>query len=244
MLSPYTWIGVLLLISIFIKKSRLSKRLVIIAFLVLFLAGNRFIAGEFMRAWELPVTPWSQLHGPYDVGIVLGGGMVDEDKADQRLIFRKNTDRILQTISLYKQGTIKKILLSGGAGDIYQRDMKESCLLKKYLVSIGIPDSVFLLDSVSDNTYEGAVISKELLKRQAPNGKYLLITSSFHMRRAAACFRKQGLVFDTFTTNKITGPRLWNPKHLLIPSVGGIFFYESFNHELTGYISYKIMGYI
>ncbi len=244
LLSPFTWIGILLVLAFITKKTGRSKKLMIAAFALFYIGGNRFIADEVMRLWELPITQYDQLQPSYEVGIVMGGGIIQEDKNTNRLIFRKNTDRLLQAIHLYKSGTIRHMLLSGGAGDLYERDMKEGALLKKYLVGIGIPDSVILVDSVSDNTHESAVICSSLLKKYPAGTKSLLITSSFHMRRSAACFTRQGVVFDRFTTNKQTGDRKWNLRHLLVPDVSSIFFYQNFFHETIGFIVYKIMGYI
>ncbi|MHC1707518.1 MAG: YdcF family protein [Bacteroidales bacterium] len=244
LLSPFTWIGVLVLIAYFVKKPGLSKKLSLFTILIFFLSGNSFLADEFMRAWELPLTRPTQLQKSYDVGILLGGGIVQEDKANKRLIFRYNTDRLFQTIDLYKTGRIKNILISGGSGDLYERDLKEASLIRKYLIGIGIPDSVIFVDSVSDNTHENAVMCAALLSEWHPESKKLLITSAFHMRRAAACFNKEGITFDTFTTNKMSGKRLWNIRHLFIPDIKAILFHQSLLHEITGYIVYMIMDYI
>ncbi|MCX6270521.1 MAG: YdcF family protein [Bacteroidetes bacterium] len=243
-LSPFLWLGILLLISLLLKNKVKAKKLLWLTFILYFLFGNLFIADEIMRWWEKPVTRVSDLAQVYDAGIVLGGGMVQEDRQNNRLIFRNNTDRILQALSLYKAGRIRKILLSGGSGDFRLRDMKEGPLLKKYLVSIGIPATDILVDSLSDNTRQNAVYSAQILKRELPDGRYLLITSAFHMRRAVACYRKVGLNCDFFTTNKNVGKRVFTAEHLLLPNIGGLIFYQSLFHECVGFLVYLIMGYI
>ena len=49
-----------------------------------------------------------------------------------------------------------------------------------------------LIENDSRNTYENAVNSAKMLNTSYPNGRLLLVTSAFHMRRSLACFRKTG----------------------------------------------------
>ncbi len=197
-----------------------------------------------MRLWEVPITTKEQLKGTYDLGIILGGGMIQHDKENDRLIFRANTDRFLQALELYKEGKIKKMLISGGAGHLIYRDMLEAALLKTYLVKIGIPAQDILVDSTSDNTRQNAINSAKIIAQNCPNGRYLLITSSCHMRRSVACFVKAGIFVTPFPTNKYTGRRVYSVQHLFIPDVRSLLFYDTLIHEILGYVVYEIVGYI
>lgn len=243
LLTPLLWIIILIILAFFQREPKKTKRYLAIALGLCLFLSNNFLADEFMRLWELPVVKEAQLKPVYDVGIILGGGMIQKDKQSSRLIFRANTDRFLQALDLYKQGRIKKMLISGGAGHLLYRDMLEASLLKSYLVKIGIPPDDILVDSLSDNTHQNAINTAKILKSGQYGNEYLLITSSSHMRRAMACYKKQGLICTPYPTNKMTGRRVFSFQHLFVPEIRSILFYDTLIHECLGYTVYKIMGY-
>lgn len=244
-ISPLIWIFICILIALIARTPKRKKRFLITAVVMFFFFSNSVIVDEAVRLWELPMKKNSELQ-KYDVGIVLGGGMVNIDKMyDNRLIFQSSTDRILQALDLYEAGTIDKILISSGSGSIIFKDMLEASLLRNYLLKIKVPDSVILIDSTSKNTYENAVNSVKLLNSNYKNGKFLLITSSIHMRRAQACFKKQGLKFDIYPTNKIVSDvRRWDLSYLFVPNIECFSEWGKLIHEIIGYFSYKLTGYL
>src|SRR5262249_24619321 len=159
---------------------------------LLLVFSNPFLLDEVMRAWEVPAYKISDIPGTYDAGIVLSG-MVMYDNSIDRIQFNRRNDRLMQAVSLYKKGKIKKIFFSGGSGSLVYTYMKESEMVKKFLVEIGIPAEDILTENKSNNTRENAVFTKEVLEKEIPHGKFLLFTSAFHMRRAVACFKKVGM---------------------------------------------------
>jgi len=244
LLSPVFGVFILLLISLFIKNSKKSRCMLIISVIVFYFFSNSFIAGQVMSIWEMPITKTEDIADAYDVGIVLGGGMVTIDTDYDRLTFRYNTDRIMQAIKLYKTNKIKKILLSGGSGSIIYNNMLESVLLKRYLVTIGIPQNDILIDSISKNTRENAVESAKILKDKFPDKKYLLITSAVHMRRAMACFKKENISAIPYCTDKCVGKKRYDFAHLFVPNLGSFAYWNKIIHEITGYAVYDMIGYI
>lgn len=245
LISPLTWILILLVSSLILKDKKISRKLLIITAIVFYFFTNSFIISEVLRLWEVQVTRDSELKPPYDVGIVLGGGMITYDDDYDRLTFRVNTDRILQAVALYKSGRIKKILISSGSGSLTYRDMLEASLLKRYLTTtLEIPDTALLIDSISDNTRQNALYSADILKKKYPHGKFLIITSATHIRRAMACFEKVGIHATPYSTDKITGKRRFYFNHLLLPNLDSIRHWELFLHEVVGYFVYLVMGYV
>ena len=105
--------------------------------------------------------------------------------------------------------------------------MLEASLLRNYLLKIRVPDSAIIIDSTSKYTFENAVNSVKILKEKYPDGKFLLITSSAHIRRAQACFKKQGLKFDIYPTNKIVSDvRRWDLSYLFVPNIECFSYWE------------------
>jgi uncharacterized SAM-binding protein YcdF (DUF218 family) len=201
-------------------------------FLIFF--SNMFIANEAMSAWEIKPLKYSEVKD-YDIGIVLCGVTNYRDNTYDRVNFEKGADRVLHTIQLYKLGKIKKILIAG---------ISEAEYLAKVFLLCGIPEQDLILESKSLNTHEDALFSKELLDQKNLKGKYLLITSAYHMRRASLCFDKAGLKTDVFTVDFNSEPRNFSPVNFLIPLGDALYKWRIIFHEIFGIITYKIMGYI
>ena len=244
LLSPLMWIMLLLLVGIIvIKNTRRARRYFISAFVCFIFFTNPAIIDELLRWWESPmIVPAANQQ--YDAGIVLGGGMVTFDNDYNRLIFRENTDRFLQTYALYKKGTIKKIIVSGGAGSLVFKNTIEATLIKRYLLDVGVPSDDVIIDSTSNNTHENAVNCVKIINEQFPGKHFLLITSATHMRRSLACFDNEKLCVSPYPVGKIVGPRRTDIGYYLVPDTEALIRWEKLLHELLGYVIYTAMGYI
>lgn len=238
--SPTIWIIVLFGISIILKEKRTAKNLGIIAFVMLIFFSNPFVFYEFMRAWEPEAKHKTEIADTYDYGIVLTGMMTYDEKYD-RINFKSSSDRLLQALELYSEERIKKIYISGGSGNVFEQEIKESQILKDYIVKLGIPPEDVLVETISKNTYENALEAGKILKPEQSHDTYLLITSAFHMRRSAACFKKQGFVFDTYVTDRYAGKRLFMPD-LFVPKPEILQNWTLLTHEVSGYLIYGLTG--
>lgn len=243
-LYPSTWC-VLSLAGFFIFKKEKLKRIFKIVTISLFLIfSNSFIFLEAMKKWEIHGTKIKEVKH-YDVGIVLGG-MFEYNNDLDVLSVRTHADRIWQAITLYKKGKIKKILISGDSGYVGGRGLKEAIQLKAVLVDWGIPETDLIIEVKSRNTHENAAETKKVLNQSYPHlEKCLLITSGFHMRRALACFKKENLVCDGFSTDLITGPTsnyYWD--QYVVPNLESLFGWNKLIKEWIGYVTYRVMGYI
>jgi uncharacterized SAM-binding protein YcdF (DUF218 family) len=242
-LNPLFWVLFLLLTGLILWKRKAGIRILVVSFILFYLFSNRFIVDELVRRWESELIRDTSAIYPFDAAIVLGGNVVNYDKRAGRLIFRENADKILQAITLYKSGKVSTLVLSGGPSGKSYRDKYEAALMRKYLVEIGIPDTVILVDSVSDNTHENAVNSALMLKERVPGGRFLLVTTALHMRRAERCFKKQDLDVIPYPVCKITGPPRKDAEILLVPHVDSFLRWRDLIHEAVGYWIYRIRGF-
>ncbi|GAB4136815.1 MAG: YdcF family protein [Bacteroidia bacterium] len=242
LIMPMTWISILLLCAVFSKNLLLRRKALITATAVFFFFSNSFILDEFMRVWEVPASK-EPAAGSYDAIIVLGG-MSSWDPDLERIQFMRGGDRLLQALTLLKKGVAPKMLISGGSGSIAYQEYKESDHIKSFLQEIGIPDSIVFYENQSRNTYENAVAAKPILQKIAPGGKYLLVTSAFHMRRSIACFAKAGIHVVPYSADRYSGPRKFEFDHLFIPDVSTLYNWNQLFHEWVGSITYKLKGYI
>lgn len=243
LLNPLGWIFLCLVIAVFLRNPKKKRRWVVIAFVILLIFTNPFIGDEALRIWERPLRSSSSIVKNHTAGVLLCGDIASYDKANDRIIFRTGSDRLLQTIDLYNRQKISKIIVSGGSGHLLYKDRTEATFIKKYLVGIGIPTDDIIFESRSRNTYENAKFTKELLDENSINNEIILITSSLHMKRASATFKKQGIQLIEYPTSKMVGERIKNFDHILIPSITTLHNWNLLIHEWLGYISYKISGY-
>lgn len=180
----------------------------------------------------------------YDVGIVFTGVTKGDKRPNDRVYFKKGADRITHTLQLYNQGKLNHILISGGLGFQKYTQSFAAERLKSFLLMAGVPESVITVDPEAANTYENAVNSAEILNRDFPNQKYVLITSAFHMKRSTLCLEKQNINFDTFPTDYYTGRSTLNFDSIFIPKAESIQRWQIISKEVVGILIYKLMGYI
>lgn len=237
------WIVLLLLLALFSKNPKRKRKSLLAGVLMLLFFTNAFLFDEAMRLWEIPAVKDSQLEPPYDAGIVMGGLMF-LDQTNNRLQFNRSNDRLMQAVMLYKKGIIHKLFFTSGSGSLVYPEIKEAPLAKRFLLNIGIPEQDILLESESNNTHENALFSAPILKKYFPEGKFLLITSAFHMRRSLGCFYNEGITAIPYSTDRYSGPRKFVLDHALIPRAETLFNWDTLLHEIVGSLTYKLAGYL
>lgn len=241
LLIPTIWIAGILIYAYLTKNQKRRKRSLLIALLLLFFFGNGYIGNKAMYLWEKRAVPIASLK-VYDTAIVLTGITDSQREPRDRVYFTRGADRLLHTIQLYKMGKVKKILISGGSGLLVGKKVSEAGDLKKAFLYCGVPEKDILIEDKSRNTHESSVFSKQLADSLGIKGSFLLITSSFHMRRSEGCFEKAGLKADPFPVDFNASDNA--PSFIdLIPSENAISGWSTLIHEITGYLMYKIVGY-
>ncbi|MFM9841039.1 MAG: YdcF family protein [Cyclobacteriaceae bacterium] len=242
---PLVIICILLLFFIFLKKSsKWKNRCLKISIGMLFFFTNDFINNEVARWWEIPATPIASIQKKYEYGILLTGVARSDMEPDDRIYLGRGGDRVTQTLQLYQLGIIKKILVSGGNGKLNEVKKQEADVLFDLLVIMGVPPSDILIENKSRNTHESAMEVNKLFRDQIKPTECVLITSAFHMRRSQACFAKQGLAMDGFSTDFISHKRKFTPDALFIPKEESMGNWHILVKEWTGLVAYKLMGYI
>ncbi len=243
-IMPIGILCLLLVYAIYTKNRTKSKKLVISAFIFLYVFSNPLLINELLLWWEIPPTSISTVK-THDVGIILTGGTVNEEKLPQENIFLgKSADRIAQTIELYKNGKIRKILISGGEISILGKTPKKEIEeIAKYLIISGVARESVFMETHAQNTRENAENCSKILKKHFKNQSYLLITSGFHLRRASACFERFGVKVDTFGANYLSHERdyYW---YSILPKEDYLAYSQLIFREIIGYCTYKAMGWV
>ncbi len=96
------------------------------------------------------------------------------------------TDRVQTAVSLYKNGKVRKILMSGDNGHV---DYDEPKAMKTLAVAQGVPFADVVCDYAGFRTYDSLYRARNIFDvRQA-----ILVTQAFHLPRAMYIARHLGL---------------------------------------------------
>ena len=242
-IQPITWILSCLIGSVLVRGMKWKKRLFFTGVALLLLFSNQYLSNRMMLWWESAPVPIASLD-TYDVGIVFTGVTKGSKRPRDRVYFNLGADRITHTLQLYNEGKIKHILISGGLGFQQVSNSVAAERLRSFLLMANVPDSVITVEPMAVNTYENAVKSAEILNRDFPNQKYLLITSAFHMKRSSLCLAKQDIAFDEFPAGYLTDYPTMNFDDLFMPKSDAILRWEKLSKEWVGIMTYRLMGYL
>ncbi len=244
LLKPLLMIGLLAIYGLW-TKNELRRRRALIAVIAMFLLfTNPWLVNQCARAWEIGQVRPQDIQQPYEVGILLGGYVDFTIDAPDGMLSLQRGDRLFTSITLFKTGKIKRLLLSGGSGRLIGTEPVEAEVVRNYLHQLGVPDSVILMDNQSRNTYENAQYSKVLLDSLAPGASCLLITSAWHMRRAKACFVKAGIDFQPFSTDYFSMKTNGNVLRWIEPDWEALMKWEILIKEWVGWVVYWGKGWL
>ena len=112
---------------------------------------------------------------PADVAIVLGAAISDGEVSP---VYR---ERINHAITLYEEGTVDFIILTGGFGEgSYKSD---SQVAKEYALSQDVPEERILIEEKSTITEENLEFSKEIMEENDLE-TVIIVSDPLHMKRA------------------------------------------------------------
>lgn len=214
------------------------------AAVLLFMGGNPALVNAAFLAWEKPPVPLAAL-APADAAVLLTGISDKTKSPHDRVYLSRGADRFTNALWLYRARKVRRIIISGGSGSLSPTGgATEAAELATLLRLAGVPQSHLLLETRSRNTRENALFTKALLVRHPEIKSLVLVTSAFHQRRALGCFAKAGLYPAPFPADfRSTDPR-WSPDYWLVPDADALSRCGLLLHEIAGYITYRLCGYL
>jgi uncharacterized SAM-binding protein YcdF (DUF218 family) len=244
-IQPMNWVIGMMIYALFVKQPAHKRKALLGAVLLTLFFTNHLIFNQVAKWWEVETITANQISQPFDIGIVLGGySNTHILPRHDRHNFSQRGNRFFNAYELYKTGKVKKLLLTGGSGDLLQKQASEAVLMKGFLTRIGIPEGDILVEADSRNTYENAVFTKKVLDTQYPGASCLLITSAYHMRRSMGCYKNAGVAFTPFSVDFLTEKDRWAPENTLIPDRNGFYWWETLIKEWVGCVMYWLKGYV
>lgn len=244
--------GLLILAILFSRGQKQTRVILLIALLVLFLSGNRWLSYSLARTLE-----WKYLPSPAPVTapviVVLGGGTESNLPPRQGVEMNSAGDRMLHAADLYHQGAAPKILLSGG--NVEWMDSLENSPaadMQQILLKMNVPVSAMILQTKSQNTHEDAEYSAKILREKGIS-KIILVTSAMHMPRSVALFEKQGIEVlpspTDFTITEDGWQRMFSPNletflTNIVPNSSAIGLTTTVMKEYIGLLVYRLQGWL
>lgn len=224
-----------LAIAWFHRHPRVARAILVVLFGLLYLSSTPYCTDAALHILEARHAP---LHAPYpqaDAIVVLGGGSYFRapEYADHDTVSYMTLQRV-RYAAVLQRATGKPILTTGGkplgskTGEAAQmRDVLEQ--------EFRVP--VHWIEDDSDNTYENALNSYQILHEQGIQRIYL-VTHAWHTPRAVRAFREAGFTVIAAPTAFTTRDHL-NAMDF-IPSAESLHGGKIFMHEMVGLLWYRI----
>lgn len=224
------------------RSARAGAGCIALAILVLWIFSTGKVGNALVRSLEASAPSTWDPNATYDAVIVLGG-LLDAAATESSGApdYTDAVERLTRTFELLRSGRAKMALISGGTVDPRVHEAVEARVLKAQLVQWGIDPARIVIEDQSRNTRENALDLAPVVRQRRWN-KLLLITSAFHMQRAAGCLRAVGLSFDTLPVDF----RSHDPERFpagLAPRVESLGLSTFALHEFLGRLVYRLRGY-
>jgi uncharacterized SAM-binding protein YcdF (DUF218 family) len=240
-LLPTVWLVALLIAALVARPPR-QRRWLVAALLLTLLSTNPFLVNELLLAWEQPPVALAALPRHADAAVLLTGITNVNKSPHDRVYLGPGADRVTSALWLYRAGRVRRIIVSGGSGAVQATAHTEADDLTTLLRLAGVPNSAIIREEKSRNTRENALFTKQLLTPEQDT--LILVTSAFHQRRAMGCFAKVGLHPIGFPAGYRSADRRLSPDSWLVPSAEAMVNFSLLIHEVTGWLTYKVLGYL
>jgi vancomycin permeability regulator SanA len=129
---------------------------------------------------------WNKIHSIDDVSservaIIFGAGLRRDGTPTTVL-----RDRVETGSRLYFDGKVEKLLMSGDNQIVYYNEPEA---MRKYALSLGIPEQDIILDYAGSRTYDTCYRAKQIFGLES----VLLVTQKFHLPRALFLCNSMGI---------------------------------------------------
>lgn len=174
-------------------------------------------------------------------GIIVLGGAIGNVRGTVEL--NKAAERMTESARLAMLYPGAKLVFSGGSLNlISQVSWTEASEAGRFYRSFGIDPARLILEDLSRNTFENAVLTSKLIAPKSGE-RWILITSAYHMPRSIGLFRKAGLKLEAYpvdystngTTSDFLRPHSLFSRNLVIA--------DDIVKEYIGLLAYRLSGY-
>jgi uncharacterized SAM-binding protein YcdF (DUF218 family) len=177
-----------------------------------------------------------------DAVLVLGGFGQAFPQSFTGFEFSDAGDRIFTGMTLVREGKAGVMVVSGSGTGVPPEPV-EAKTASAWVDSLKVLPTPVQVLAPCRNTHDEAVAMKNLAQT---NGwkNIILVTSAWHMRRAAATFRKAGLDVVPVGCDFQGHAALLRPRVSLVPRAQSLIWLKLWGEENLGYVFYRLQGQI
>lgn len=140
-----------------------------------------FPAWTLARRYEGRIYRGVQAVPERPVAVVFGAGYWPDGTPSDVM-----KDRVEAAVELYRAGRVRKVLFSGDNRFI---DYNEPGTMRRYALSLGLPDEAIVLDYAGRRTYDTCYRARDIFQVR----DVVLVTQRYHLPRALYTCEKLGL---------------------------------------------------
>ncbi len=231
---------ILIAVGFLVRKDcrLLGKLLVVSGCLLLYFSSIGAVSDQLIKPLEGTYPPLREMPAKKaDAIVVLGGGARDLSWLDLAPEPSESAvERVAKGVILYRRMHIP-LMMVGGNGIPGKHNISEADAMSRVAADLGVPPVNLVIVGKARNTLESA----EAVKRVLKGNRIILVTSAFHMKRAAGMFKKKG--FEVIPAPcGYRGESSASSFFSFIPSADNLRYSSSAISEYIGLAWYRIQG--
>jgi len=228
--------GVILLYCRWIKVGRIVVAgVTVFGFIISIMPVANWVINPLEQRFPIP-----DLNGNPPNGIIVLSG-AENAAATLKLgqvVLSESAERLIVFVSLARRFPYARLVVSDSSEIVINQNKLGAETARQLFGDMGLELTRVEFEDNARNTYENAVYTKELIQPLISE-RWLLVTSAFHMPRAVACFRKQGLDVVPYPVDYRGDIEGYSPKFNPLDSLALLSLGLK---EWLGLISYWLMG--
>ena len=231
------FVGVALLWSRWRRAGRLllSVTLVAVALLAILPLSDWGVApleNRFPQPRELPARI---------TGIITLGGVVNPTLTKNRgqVALMHGAERLTEFVALARRYPEARLVFTGGSGSLMNPALKEAPVARQLIDSLGFDTSRIIFEDQSRNTYENALLTRDLIKPKAGE-IWVLVTSALHMPRSVGVFQAAGWNIIPYPVDYLTHGK--GGRTFRFDLQRGLNAFRLAAREWTALVVYRVLG--
>lgn len=222
-------------------RKRLGRGLAWAAVATLWIFSMPLVADAILQSLEKQYPEPSIESIPSAQVIIVLGDFIKQAEVE-RPVPQVDSNRLLRGWDLYRARKAPQLLLSGGTVSFSSAPLpSQSEVASQLLQHWGVPPDAIVVETHSRTTHENAVEAAKILEARGIK-KAILVTSAFHLPRAMATFKSEGITaYPVGTDYKTTGQRQSSPFEIL-PDPGALTTSTMAIKEWIGLLGYRLKG--
>lgn len=187
-----------------------------------------------------PLLPVAQA-GPADAVVVLGGVLGPLTRADCVANWTETVERFEAGVALLQAGRAEWLVFTGARIQLPGCETTEGDEMRRLAVARGVPPERIVVTDLIDNTATEAKAVAGLMQARGWK-RVILVTTGWHMPRAALLFRKAGVDFVPFPVDLRVGGVYTLNAGDFVPKADSWQMTETALRECYGLAFYAVFG--